>query len=150
MISFKKLVLVGKRHKKVIREKNHNWWKKKQEITAWLDSHFEEIISGEMVVFIEDECHLLWGDICGYIWGKSSERIEVPVVNERERQTYYGALNYYTQEFLIKACKKGNSDSTVAFLEYLLTQCPQSRIAIIWDGASYHRSQQVRDYLKKG
>lgn len=100
-----------------------------------------------MVVFIEDECHLLWGDICGYIWGKTSERIEVPVLNERQKQTYYGALNYYTQEFLIKACQKGNSDSTIAFLEYLLTQCPQSRIAVIWDGASYHRSQQIRDYL---
>ena len=98
-----------------------------------------------MVVFIQDECHLLWGDICGYIWGKTSERIEVPVVNHREKQTYYGALNYYTRIF-IKACEKGNSDSTVAFLEYLLTQCPQSRVAVIWDGASYHRSQ-LRDYL---
>ena len=29
-------------------------------------------------------CHLLWGDICGYIWGKTSERIEVPVVNDRQ------------------------------------------------------------------
>jgi len=100
-----------------------------------------------MIVFIEDECHLLWGDICGYIWGKTSERIEVPVINERQKQTYYGAINYLTREFLIKACKKGNSDSTIAFLEYLLTQYPQSRIAVIWDGASYHRSQQVRDYL---
>ncbi|WP_334812205.1 hypothetical protein [Nostoc sp.] len=44
-------------------------------------------MSGEMVVFFEDECHLLWGDICGYIWGNTQERIEVPVLNERQRQT---------------------------------------------------------------
>jgi putative transposase len=26
-----------------------------------------EIESGELVVFFQDECHLLWGDLCGYI-----------------------------------------------------------------------------------
>lgn len=33
--------------------------KKKREIIAWLDAHQREIVSGEMVVFFEDECHLL-------------------------------------------------------------------------------------------
>ena len=94
-----------------------------------------------------DECHLLWGDICGYVWGKTDERIEVPVVNERQKQTYFGALNYCTQEFLVKAYEKGNSESTIAFVEYLKAQFPNRRIAIIWDGASYHRSGQFRDYL---
>lgn len=98
-------------------------------------------------MFFLDECHLLWGDVCGYVWGQTNERIEVPVLNERQKQTYYGALNLYTQKFLIKAYDKGNSQSTVAFLEYLLTQYPQSRIALIWDGASYHRSTEVRTYL---
>ena len=84
-----------------------------------------------MVVFFEDECHLLWGDICGYIWGNTQERIEVPVLNERQRQTYFGALNYYTQEFLIKPFKKGDSKSAIAFVEYLLTQYPKSRITMI-------------------
>jgi hypothetical protein len=45
---------------------------------------------GELVVFFQDECHLLWGDLCGYVWGKTSERIEVPMTNERQKQTYYG------------------------------------------------------------
>lgn len=99
-------------------------------------------------MFFLDECHLLWGDVCGYVWGKTNERIEVPVLNERQKQTYYGALNLYTQKFLVKAYDKGNSQSTIAFLQYLLAQFPQSRIALIWDGASYHRSTEVRTYLK--
>jgi len=61
------------------------------------------------VVLFIDECHLLWGDICGYVWGKTTERIEVPVLNERQKQTYYGALNLYSQQFLVKAYDKGNS-----------------------------------------
>ena len=121
--------------------------KKKLEIAAWLSAHQHQIVSGELVVFFEDECHLLWGDICGYIWGNTKERIEVPVLNKRQRQTYFGALNYYTQEFLIKPCKKGDSSNAIAFLEYLISQYPKSRIALIWDGASYHRSAEFKAYL---
>lgn len=81
---------------------------------TWLETKREKIISGQLVVFFEDECHLLWGDICGYVWGKTTEPIEVPVINERERQTYFGALNLHTQEFIVKAYEKGNSKSMVA------------------------------------
>lgn len=75
-------------------------------------------------MFFEDECHLLWGDICGYIWGQTKERIEVSVINEKQRQTYFGALNYYTQEFLVKPYNKGDSTNPIAFREYLLSQSP--------------------------
>jgi transposase len=104
-------------------------------------------VSGKLVVFFQDECHLLWGDLCGYGWGKTSERIEVPIINQRQKQTYYGALNVCTQEFFVRAFEKGNSESTIAFLRALQAEFPQSRIAMIWDGASYHRSQALREYL---
>ena len=95
------------------------------------------------MVFFQDECHLLWGDLCGYVWGKTSERIEVPILNERERQTYYGAVNLHTQECLIQAYDKGNSQSTIAFVDYLLKQHPNHRIALFWDGASYHLQRRL-------
>lgn len=110
--------------------------------------HRQEIACGELVVLFEDECHLLWGDLCGYVWGKTDERIEVPIVNERRKQTYYGAVNLYTQQCLIQAYKAGNSESTIAFLKYLLNQYPDSRIALLWDGASYHQSFEVKAYLE--
>jgi hypothetical protein len=43
------------------------------------------------------EGHLLWGDVCGYVWRKTNKRIEVPMTNQRERQTYFGTLNYQTK-----------------------------------------------------
>lgn len=100
------------------------------------------------MVFFEDECHLLWGDLCGYVWAKTNERIEVPITNERSKQTYYGTVNIYTQKCLIQASEAGNSEGTIAFLKYLLSQYPNSRIALIWDGATYHRSQEVKEYLE--
>jgi len=82
------------------------------------------------VVFV-DECHLLWGDLCGYVWGKTDERIEVPIINERSKQTYYGAVNLSTQQCLIQAYKTGNSESTIAFL-ISLKPMSESQIALLW------------------
>lgn len=113
-----------------------------------METHRAQIESGELVVLFLDECHLLWGDVTGYVWGKTTQRIEVPVVNERQRQTYFGALNYGTQEFLVKAYAQGNSEFTIEFLKYLQTQYPQQRLAVFWDGASYHRSVELKTYLQ--
>lgn len=52
-----------------------------------------------------------------------------------------------TGRCLIQADESGNSDSPIAFVNYLISQCPQSRIALLWDGASYHRSGEVKDHL---
>jgi hypothetical protein len=50
-------------------------------------------VSGEVIVFAEDACHLVWGDAIGYVWGRQNERTEVPVANVKQRQNYYGVMN---------------------------------------------------------
>jgi len=35
-------------------------------------------------VFMLDECHLLWGYLCGYVWGKSDRRIEVEMTAQKQ------------------------------------------------------------------
>lgn len=99
-------------------------------------------------MFFEDECHLLWGDVCGYVWGKTNEPIEVPIVNERQKQTYYGAIDLQTQQCWVQATEAGNSQCTIAFLQYLLKRYPEAQLALIWDGASHHRSKQVKAFLE--
>ena len=79
------------------------------EIQFLLEKHREDIEAGRLIVYMVDECHLLWGDVCGYIWGKTSERIEIPITNERERQTFFGALNFHTQKFIAQDREKGNT-----------------------------------------
>jgi hypothetical protein len=59
----------------------------KKDICTLLAGRSEEIESGELAVFMADECHLLWGDVNGYIWGKTSERVSVCVGNSRCKQT---------------------------------------------------------------
>ena len=78
--------------------------------------HQSEIESGEIVVLFEDECHLLWGDVCGSAWGKRNQTIEVPITNQKQRQTYYGAVNLQSQEFRLKRFASGNGENTVAYI----------------------------------
>jgi transposase len=106
-----------------------------------------QIASGQVRVLLIDECHLLWGDACGYVWGKTNQRIEVPIASERQRQTYYGALDYGSKQFYVQAYDAGNTDNTIAFLNYLRSLDQQARLLVIWDGASYHRSHQLREFL---
>ena len=116
-------------------------------MTKWLEAHRQEIELGKLVVLFQDECHLLWGDICGYVWGKKNERVEVPMVNEKERQTYFGAVNIATGQCLVQAYPKGNGEHTIQYLKYLMSQYNDQRIALIWDGAKYHSSAEVKDFL---
>ena len=96
-----------------------------------------------------DECHLMGGDIEGYVWGPQGERVEVPVVNERDHQTYYGSLDLLSKRLLLEAHKAGNTACTIAYLKFLQQQFPDQRLLILWDGASYHRSQELRTFLEQ-
>lgn len=120
---------------------------KKKEIEEKLDNWKEEIESGELVVFMIDECHLLWGDILGYVWGRTDMRIEIPIKNEKSRQTYYGALDYQTKEFIVQEYQSGNTENTINFIKYLRQKRKGKKLAIFWDGATYHGSKEFQEYL---
>lgn len=50
---------------------------------------------------------------------------------------------------IIQNYEKGNAKNTVSFLEKLRERNPESRLLIIWDGASDHKSKEMKDYLRK-
>jgi len=122
--------------------KNHS-----EEIIDFLTRHQAEIEAGRLVVLFVDQCHLLANDVCGYVWGKTNIRIEMTIKNIKDRQTYIGALDYQTHKFLVHEYPAGNSSSTKHFIEYLQNQYPGQRIVLIWDGASYHRASEIKEFL---
>lgn len=92
---------------------------------------------------------MLWGDTTGYVWGRRNEKTEVPIQNIKQRQTYYGALNLYHRDFVLMPHNGGNGENTVAFIKHLQGLNPNKKLILIWDGASYHRSEAVQAYLNK-
>jgi putative transposase len=139
-------------HKTQKKNPRRNWEKvllKREEIKKKLKDCEAEIKSGELYVFAEDECHLLWGDTLGYVWGRRNNRIEIPILNEKERQTYYGAVDLYRKDFHVRCYDQGNSHNTVLFVKYLQRQCKGKKLLLIWDKASYHRYSEMRSYLEE-
>jgi putative transposase len=118
------------------------------EIQAYVKTHEAEIAAGERVVYVEDESHVLWGDVCGYIWGRTNEAVNVPITNVRERATYYGAVNYQTKTFVVQEYAGGNGLSTVDFVKTLQARHPGAKLTLLWDGASHHRYGLMREYLQ--
>lgn len=108
-----------------------------------------EITAGEVVVFAEDESHLVGSDTLGSVWGPQNERIEVPIENVRQRQTYYGVMNLETQQVIVAPYDRGDGENTVAFMNYLRALYPNKKLILLWDGASYHDGQEVQIYLKE-
>lgn len=96
---------------------------------------------------VEDECHLLWGDTLGYGWGRRNERIAIPIANLKQRQTYYGVMNLYNQEFLITPYERGNGNNTVSFIKHLQALHPDKKLILLWDRARYHYGKEVQAYL---
>ena len=98
-------------------------------------------------MLLEDECHLVWGDVCGKAWGKRNAPIPVPMTTERKRQTYYGALNLLTQDFHLYEAPTGNGVNTVAYLRWCQGLYPDKKLFVLWDGASYHRGEEMQKFL---
>ena len=121
--------------------------KKREEINNILFKTKAGIESGEIIVLFLDECHLLHGDLTGYVWGQSKIRIEVPITNEKDRQTYFGALNYQSKEFHIHSDPSGSEKSKVKFIKYLQNKYKNRKIILIGEGASYHKYGEFRDFL---
>ena len=96
-----------------------------------------------------DECHLVWGDARGYVWGPRGKRIVLPIKNIRTRQTYYGALNLVTGWPILWKAERGCKEQTVAFLAYLRQVFQGRRLIIVWDRASYHTAKLVEDYVQQ-
>jgi transposase len=101
------------------------------------------------VLLFADECFLLWGDLCGYAWGKRNERVSVPIGNLKSRQTFYGGVNAQTGEMHVVPYPKAESAATTDFLTELLYRHPKAKITICWDNAKWHRGEEIIRFLNE-
>ena len=71
--------------------------------------------------------------------------------NEHNRQTYFGAFSSQKKELILQEYDVANSASTIdsvaMFIEYLRSKFCGKRIVFIWAGATYHKSQEIKEFL---
>ena len=56
-------------------------------------------------------------------------------------------MNCLTGEMILRSYSQANTLSTIKFVQELQSQHPEAKIVLIWDGASYHRWQELRNFL---
>jgi transposase len=112
-------------------------------------AHWDALQRGERVLVFLDECFLLWGDVCGYAWGKRNERVEVAVGNYKQRQTFYGGLDAVSGEMHLATYPKAESAATTDFLTELMYRYPKAKLMVCWDNARWHTGEEVRAFLRR-
>jgi transposase len=69
------------------------------------------------------------------------------MTHERERQPYDGALNLLTQDLHWYEAPTGHGVNPVADLQGCQTLYPDKPFVVLWDGASYHRGEEMPKFL---
>jgi len=93
-------------------------------------------------------CFFRWVSPVGRwcVWlcvGKTNLRIEVPIRNEKDRQTYYGRWAQ-TKEFIVQEYSAGNGENTVVSLNIFKSNV---RVAgSCWDGAAITRVRKWKHF----
>ncbi len=54
-----------------------------------------------------------------------------------------------SSRFHIIPSKKGDSQETIHFIKYLQKEYPGIKLKLFWDGASYHDSEDIRNFLSE-
>lgn len=98
----------------------------------------------DLLVYI-DEAHIHLDTDEGYGWSICGQRAWISSCSPgKAKVSFYGLYLYNFGQVRIWAYDRANGDNTIALLQRLAKEFPHLKIIVIWDGASYHRSQEVK------
>ena len=97
----------------------------------------------EKLIFI-DEAHVHQDADLGHTWSRRGQRYYVASTSPGlARVTFFGAYVYNDRKVGIWPAVRGNASTAIECLESLRAAFPDDRLRICWDGASYHRAEDV-------
>ena len=123
----------------------------KQKQAAFIASYKtleKELPIDEEIIFI-DSAHPTQATKLGYGWVKKGKEKEIKTTASRSRVNITGGVNIKTREVVSATYPTINTESTIAFFKQLSSSYPSSKkLHVILDGAGYHRSKELQDYVK--
>ena len=109
----------------------------------------KSINEANTVVLVGDEMMLSTQTLTQKIWLPQGAFPKIDVSSMRKIRCIYGFLNIQNgREHAFKA-PRANSEETCKVLDEIGSIYPGKKIVIIWDNASWHKSEQVKDFLRK-
>jgi len=82
------------------------------------------------------------------IWYFRNKQPIIEAKRKGQSQNFYGALNMKTGKCVAMTVDKQNSKATIKFLKKLAKIYKNKKIFLIWDGASWHKSKEIREFLR--
>ena len=99
---------------------------------------------GHILLVFCDEAHVHLDADLGYGWAKRGLPFWVHSCSPGlQKSSFYGLYLYNYQSVRIWPYPRANGDHTCDMLTRLRQEFPEHLIVLVWDGASYHRSQAV-------
>jgi transposase len=118
----------------------------------WLKNTWPEILE----LGIRKNAHILFGDEASfpqwgslnYTWARRGHQPVVKTSGKRKGYKVFGLVEYFTGQFFSKALEgRLNSDSYIDFLKGVLAKT-RKHLVVIQDGAKYHVSKAVKEFIK--
>jgi len=136
-------------HKPDKQYKNRN----QETIDNWLThnkSKIQEALNDEnTVVLVEDEMMLSTQTTTQKIWLPLGEFPKIDVSSKRQNRCIYGFLNIKTGHEHAFKTLRANSEESCGVLEKIGSLYKNQKILLIWDNASWHKSEKIKEFLQK-
>jgi len=105
----------------------------------------EDFESGRHPIFL-DECTIQSQNNSYSTWGKRGERISLPQ-GERYKINVIGAIGLFGESNFMTTDSTIDSQVVISFLETLHEKYPETKFSVYADGARYHRSKAVFEFI---
>lgn len=141
--ALKKLGFSWKKWRKLLNKANPE---KREAFVGALKERLEAATQGKEQIVYVDEAHIHLDTDEGYGWSIKGKRAWISSSSPGlAKVSFYGVYFYNEGRVRIYPFDRGNSDNTLTVMNRIKEECsPNAKITLLWDNASYHRSQSVK------
>lgn len=123
-----------------------------EEINLWKERYKliieSELLKSDTVVLTGDEAVLTSQTRLQRAWLPTNIPAYIEDTTKRKSIHFYGFLNIQSGEAFAYKTLEQTGETTVFILKKLAKKYERKRIVILWDNASWHKSEKVREYLR--
>lgn len=143
--TWRSLGFSGKKARKLLNKANPQ---KRSEFLELLEGLLEETVkTGRLLVYI-DEAHIYLDTDEGYGWSIEGERFWVSSCSPGlKKVSFYGVYLYNLGQVRFFPYDQANGVNSIEVVKQLRAEFPALEMTLVWDGAPYHRSGQVKTAL---
>lgn len=103
-----------------------------------------------MAIVFEDECSISNTATVSYSWAEKGVQPKIEAKQtKRERQTFFGCVDYTDGKVIVKRAERGNTKTFKLFLLKVLHEYKAKKVWMVLDNVRYHHAKRLKLFLEK-